>query len=242
MSIKRKDLPWYWFIYAWNPTSVSLFEKKDIDMHGNLRKIFRKSVIEVFEEDLQLKYKEDYKIKKVKCKFKETQTYNTTELSFSMSVGEDPQNPFPDTLTDEEDEETNALSVKLKKKILDGIRDGYNMEVEISFDEWGFGSIKIGGSVVLLHGQFTEDIKKEVLELMKRQAKQFFNSPQVIPKELPIYEKDRSALELTVLTSLIKPKSVAAVDEKKDLINQWFMRTVRTELTKGSYSFILEFL
>lgn len=234
LSIERKNLPD-------NLHDVKnqgpMFAKSDIVMNGQLREILINSITDVFQDNLKLEYKKDYKIKQVKCKFKESPTYSTSEISFQLFVSDNPIKPFPTDLTDECSPEAKKISKEMMKKMGKKIHEQYQIEVDVLFDEWGFGSIVIGGSVLMLHGEFTPRLKADILRLLEEQSKALLNSSHAVAQELPKTVVDESKVQLTFVTALANPQRVADVKEKEISIKKWFMNTLKYQLTNSKLAF-----
>lgn len=234
LSIERKDLPKTFH----NLTNQGpMFAKRDIAVTGQLREIFKDSITDVFEDNLKLEYMKNYEIKKVKCNFKKSPTYSTTEISFELFVSDNLITPFPPILRNEYSPEVKKICKEIMEKIAKYIHEEYKIEVDVLIDEWGFGSIEIGGSVFMLHGEFTPRLRADILRVLEEQSQTIPNSSHAVAQELPKSVVDESKVNFTFITVLANPKIVADVKEKEISINKWFMHTLKHQLTNSKVIF-----
>lgn len=235
-SFKRVDLPSYWDrFYRWLTTSATLFEDKDIDIvDGDLRKILINAVIDGLKENFQLKSKEHYKIKEIDCHFPET-TENIggkVSFKFKISILDSASKRELEDLHYEGSQKSRDLSLKLKESISFGIHDEYDEDVEISITKWGFGSIKIGGSVCLSLKEMSDDTKNVILKVLEKQTSEACQHPFKV-EVYPYYEIDKSKINFTFLATLTNEDLIAKRQEIEEKDNKWLIKNLKHELTKG---------
>ena len=210
-----------------------MFYEKDIAIDdGPLTDILFDSIVEMFKEKLRLEFEQDYSVKDLKCTFHEptNQKANTSKLEFEMRITENLNKPFPKHLSNGKSPETKVVAKTLKQNISEDIFHTYRMEVEIYFNRWGFGSLIIGGSIVLLHGDFNKETKEQILNLIKSQTENFFVSPCVEISETV------NELDLQLVLDVISPHEnvLQKVEKNKECLTQCFSMFLNRELAKGT--------
>lgn len=209
-----------------------MFRVKDIAIRGPLTTIFLDSIVDVSKEKLGLKYNADYTIKDIKCGFQDLKTMvgDTSGFDFEMRVSEDPSNPFPGFLADGRSEETCAIHDELIKKITDGVFNTYGMDVGIYFNRWGSGSIIIGGSVILVQGELTADLKSSIVDVIKEETTKYFNSPCVTLKEIHTNTVDESKLKLSLLVCTANENVVKQIQHIQPSLSDLFLENVNMRI------------
>lgn len=218
-----------------NSSSKLSFERKAISTKGALTSIFVNSFKNVLEKKLHLRNKEHYDLKKFVCKRDPTSETNEGEsnFDFSMRISEYPDYPFPEFLLDIECEETINLQDELIEEMEAGILIEYGVQAEVLFTGWGFGSIKINGSISVLYGEFSKELKNGILSTIKEVASVFFHSPNVDCEELPDFIVDDSPLQFCLHVTCTDEKVIEAIERNQHLLSEWIIDDVNGKLEQG---------
>lgn len=233
--IERTDLYWYSSLFGKN----YLFNNKDVVIDAPLMNIFLNSITDVFKDEMDLHYGEHYQSSKVRCSFKEsTATYHSSTFEFEMCIQVQPEHPFPSYYFDFKSKEAIELRKELKFQMKEGILDKYGMHVEIDFNLWAFGSLKIGGFLFLSTGELSKDMKEGILNTLKEVASEYFHSPRVVIEERKKFEVDKSKLNLSLIITPRNEDVASKIEENKENITKWFLSEVNCTLKQGRRIFL----
>lgn len=223
----------------WFPKKYAMFSEKDIEVNGPLRKLILQCWKEVIDDKVNLKYNEDYNLKNVECDFQRSSPNSSTKsslsLGFNMSL-DSSKKEFPGTYSDESHGETQLAISQLKEKLSEAIFKEYKKRVTISITKWGFGSIRVGGSVIF-EGEFSKEILIGILNVMKEQASGHFHlhSPTVDVQYEPRFAIDESmVIQFSLEVASADFKSLAKIHQKETFIEKMFIRNVTQKITEGT--------